>query len=256
MLTNLSTIKWAELFQSFTALIAVARLISLGLSRQQTSHLAFLCLFALTGLTLMPVNPASALYFWLYLMFSVVTWVASTQVVRDMVWHSLKDYPGIQTAARLTLIGALAASFLVSAAITTLNTTGARQGTVLYYVLVFDRVLAFGLGVVIAALLSLTLHYPLRISRNTYTSYTFFSVIFLVQALVDLVDSLAPGLYSVPVETGGLLVSGCLLLGWAWNLSTRQAEGPRIVSFETPREEDLLRQLEAMNQLLSRVGRR
>jgi hypothetical protein len=247
----------AEYIQSAASLLAAARLLKLGLARRQTAPLCFLFLFAVSCLVLSSLSAVSAGYFRVFLICTVLNWVISIWVVRDMFRLSLERYPGIQTAARWTLYSSLILSALVSIGLTFSPWQGSPHGrTNLYYVELTDRVIVLTLAVIVAGLLFFLSRYPLHLSRNTYVSCGFFSVIFLSQAIADMIDSFAAWLYSIPFDTAEVLLGGALFLGWALLLRPDNVASPQRFSFDAPRETDLLRQLDSMNQVLSRVGRR
>jgi hypothetical protein len=252
----MTALNGSEIFQSAAAAFAAARLSRLDLIRRQRAHFSFLCVFSLTGALLSSLPAASQAYFYSFLFLTVAGWVASIWVVRDMFRLALSQYPGIQTAARWSLYASLVLSFLISCILTFYGPHNSPGNGVLYYEQIADRLIVFALAVVIAGLLWFLSHYPLRLSRNTYVSCSLFSAVFLLQSAVDMIDSFAPGLYSVPFETAEVLICGVVFLGWALVLQRESLSRLRPVTFDTPREDQLLRQLDAMNQLLGRVGRR
>jgi hypothetical protein len=246
----------AELFQSAAALVAAIRILTVGLARRQYGLVSFLWLTSVSLLMLSFLPPTSQNYFRVFLVFTVLIWVASFQAVRDMFSLSLSEYPGIRTAARWTLYLSLGTAFLVSAALTFSDWQRGPHGALnLYYVQVADRVIVLTLAVIIAGMLFFLSRYPLHLSRNTYVSCFFFSAVFLSQAAMDLIDTFNAKLYSTFFDTAEILICGALFLGWAFLLRQETAPPVRRVTFDDPRESDLLRQLDAINQLLNRVGR-
>lgn len=77
---------------------------------------------------------------------------------------------------------------------------------------------------------------------------------------MDLIDSFREYLFSYQADIAGAMIYAALYAGWAWRLKPETvpevAAESRQISFEKPDEAELLRQLEAMNRLLIRVGRR
>jgi len=251
------TLNEAELFQSAAAMVAAVRLLTLGLARRQNSLVSFLFVTALALLVLSFLAPASQEYFRVFLVSTVLFWLVSFQSVKEMFALSMIEYPGIRTAARWTLYVSLGTSFLVSAALTLSHWQRGPHGAVnLYYIQVADRVIVLTLAVIVAGLLFFLSRYPLHLSRNTYVSCGFFSAVFLCQAAADLIDTFDTRLYSTFFDTCEALLCGVLFVGWAVLLRSETAAPACRVTFDAPRETDLLRQLDAMNRLLSRVGRR
>ena len=251
------TLNEAEIFQSAAALLAALRLLTLGLARRQKGLFSFLCTTSAVCFTLSFLPPASPNYFWIFLSGTLITWLVSIRAVREMFTLSLSEYPGIRTAAGWSLYASLTFSLLISAGLTFSHWQRGPHGTVsLYYVQVVDRVIGLALSVVVAGMMLFLSRYPLHLSRNTNISCFFFSAVFLAQAGIDLVDTFDTKLYSLSFDTVEVLICSGLFVGWTLLLRS-EAEAPsRRVSFEDPRESELLRQLDAMNRLLSRVERR
>jgi len=251
------TLNEAELFQGSAALIAAWRLASLGLARSQTAILSFLCLSSLCCFLLSTLPAASDYYFWIFLVCTGCTWAVSAWSVREMFSLSMAHYPGIRSAARWVLYASIAFSFLFSAGLAVSGWLKGPHGqTSLYYIQGADRVVVLTLAAIVAGLLWFLSRYPLHLSRNTYTSCILFSLVFVSEGVADLIDSFAPWLYWVGVDTAEVLLGAILFLGWAFLLRQETFAPARRVTFDDPRETDLLRQLDAMNRLLSRVGRR
>jgi hypothetical protein len=198
----------------------------------------------------------SSTYFWLYLASLGVNWVIDIFVVREMFALALGEYPGIRTAGRWAMYGATAVSVTASLAITTFFWNGGARGrSNLFYVEVVNRSVVFTLAVVVASILIFLSRYPLHLHRNTYISTSFFGAVLLSEAALMLVDSLSPHLYSDLVDRTQVSFVAACLVGWAVMLRPQTAGAPARVSFETPAEQQLLRQLESFNSLLSRSGR-
>jgi hypothetical protein len=247
----------AEFLQGIAALAAAFRLLSLGLARRQTALFSFVLLNAANLLVLVSIPSDSPLYFWLFIGFTVVNWVAAFLAVRGMFGLSMGDYPGIRTAARWALYATTSLAALLALGIGASAWGAGRNGrSNLFYIEVADRSFLLTLAVIVVGLIFFLSRYPLHLLRNTYVSCAIFSGILLSQAAADLVDSLSPHLYSHGTDIAASLVCAAFYVAWAFLLRPEEAVAAARISFEAPDESALLGELEAMNRLLGRVGRR
>jgi hypothetical protein len=244
----------AEFLQGAAAAVAAYRLLSAGLARTQWALFSFLVLNAAALAVLGSLPVASHPYFWIFIGYTALNWLVSCLAVREMFALSMGGYPGIRSAARwslyLSVTVAVSLSFLMAALAPTRN-----GRTNFFYIQLADRSIAFSLAVVVAGLLLFLSRYPLHLSRNTYVSCSFFSAILLCQAAVDLIDSLRTLLFSRYADTAEVLICGLAFLGWAAMVRPERESLSGRITFVRPDETELLRQLEAMNRLLTRVGR-
>ena len=177
--------------------------------------------------------------------------------VREMFVLVFRDYPGLRTAGKWALYVAIAIS--VGAFLLVLRSPwdGESVNTRrLFYELVFDRSVHFSLAVIIVILLMFLSRYPLDLDRNTYVASGFFSAMFLAQSLVRLLDSLSPKLFAHYADYPEVAFTALCFLGWGVMLGSAKAPVSRRVPANKPREAELLHQLESLNSILSRSGRR
>lgn len=246
-----------KLLEGTAASVAAARLFSLGLAKRQAALLTSLVLTAVVLFALASFPQASAPYFWLYIASVAVNWVVSVWVVREMFALSLEDYPGIRTVGRWAMYAATGISVTASLAVTGVFWNGGARGrSNLFYVEVVNRSVVFTLAVIVASILVFLSRYPLHLHRNTYVSTSFFSAVFLSEAVEMLIDSFNPLLHSAWVDKTQVIFVALCFGGWALMLRSQTAGAPARVSFEKPAEQELLRQLESFNALLARAGRR
>ncbi|MES1260537.1 MAG: hypothetical protein ABUS49_02285 [Acidobacteriota bacterium] len=211
---------------------------------------------ALGDIVLSSSAPNSPNYFWSYLIFQTAVLLTEVAVVRELFSLTMSEYPGIRTAARWMMYGALSVSAVSSFVLTTAFWGGGANGrSGLFYVLVLNRSIQFSLAVVVISFLVFLSHYPLHLHRNLYVSANFFGALFLMEAADSLVATLSPHLYSNLVDTTVVLLTSVLLAGWAGML--RASEAVAVApAFDAPGERQLLLQLESLNNTLSRAGRR
>jgi hypothetical protein len=248
----------AEYLQAAGAALAAGRLLQLGFSRSQPALLAFLTFNSIYLIVLATFGPASNAYYTIYLVGTILYWVVSVVAVREMFALTFDGYPGIRTVGRWVLYAATALAIAVSVLITVAVRHEYGHGkALLYWAEISNRSVVFTLAVIIAAIVRFLSHYPLHLGRNTYVSTTFFSAVFLSEAGMLVADGLTRSLYIVWVDVAQVVFAGVCFFGWALLLRPElAAPTPQRISFESPAEHELLQQLDSLNRLLSRAGRR
>ena len=131
-----------------------------------------------------------------------------------------------------------------------------RSHSYFFYWEVSQRSVVFTLAVIIITILFVLSKYPLRLGRNTWISSAFFGALFLSEAVRLLIDSLAPQLHSPYVDWSESVFIALCLISWAACLKPEAAQVPARVTFSTPHEDQLLKQLESLNQVMARAARR
>ena len=246
------------ILQAAAAAFAAARLLQFHLTRRFAYLFSYLVVTVLFAVGLSVLDRNSPAYYWSYLASGPVIWATASLTVYQLFALVFRDYPGLKTAGRWALNGALAISLIASAVIlrTPWSFLSARS-TALYYELVLDRSVHFGLAVIIVVLILFLSRYPLHLDRNTYVASGFFSAVFLAESVTRLIDTLSPALHANAVDTPEIAFVALAFTGWGVML--RAASAARIpvrVPGDPGREADLLRQLDALNGILSRSVRR
>lgn len=247
-----------EIFQSAAGVTAAAQLIRLDLSKKFPAIFWYATFVAILNLALGAMERSSIPYFWTYVLIAPLENIFSIFVVRELITVMFGRYPGIRTVGRWAMYAGIGISITLSILVTKYFWyAGAigRKKWGLFYIEITQRAIMFSLVVAIVAMLFALSRYPLHLSRNTYLSCGFFSALFLMTAARLFIDAAAQSLYTNVFDW---TVSACLALclgSWAFLLRPETATATQI-AFSTPREERLLQQLEALNQLLSRAARR
>ncbi len=244
--------------QAAAAAFAAARLLQLRLTSRFICLFSYLAATIFFDLSLSIVSPYSQAYFWIYVVAGPTIWVTASLAVFQMFSLIFRDFPGLRTVGRWALNGALAISILVSAAI--LRAPWPRETArtkALYYELIFDRSLHFGLAAIIVALIWFLSRYPLHLTRNTYVASGFFSAVFLAESAARLIDTLNPALYVNDIDRLEIVLVAVAFAVWGMMLqSPATAPAPARAPANPDREAELLRQLDAMNAVLTRSVRR
>jgi len=247
-----------ELIAAAASAAVAARFVYLGLLKHFPSLFAYLVLVGAINLTSGLMDTTSALYFWCYVLLESLKCILGIVAVRELFALTFSNYPGIRSVGRWATYAAVALAVGVSFLVTGFFWDGGSRGHSpdLFYLEISQRSVVFTLAIVIVTILVFLSKYPLRLSRNTMVSSVFFSVLFLCEASQLLADGLAPHLYNLYVDcTYSILVAICLL-GWAALLRPEPARAPERITFSTPREDHLLKQLDALNQMMTRAARR
>ena len=246
----------ANLLESAAAALAVGRLIQLKLVWRFPALIAWLAAIACWDFSLSFLSQQSPLYFRIWLGVVPVQSFFGVMAVRELFALVFRDYPGIRTAGRwgmYTGIGVAASGSIILA--NAFRRTTEPGSLLLLDVEVLQRSVVFSLAVVILSILFFLSRYPLRLDQNTYVFSSFFSVIFLSEALRLLIDSLELRLNNHGVDLAeAIFVSICMVM-WASLMQHADTPVPGRVRFSSPREDVLLEQLTSLNHMLSRAGR-
>lgn len=236
---------------AFTA----GRLVVRGLPKRQPALLVFLLLRFFLTLSSVALSNRSPLYFWAYVVLTPFDGLVSILAVRESLGLVLYQYPGLRSFGRWTMYGAVTVSLLISLPVTLAYWRGDVVKSNLYYVEVGNRSIAFGLAVVVAALLVFLSHYRLDLSRNRLVSSVAFGCLLLAEAVTLFVDSNAERLHFPFVDNlNGVFGLLCVLL-WGLFLEREELAAARTPRDPQPHDERNLRQLRALDQLVSRVAR-
>jgi hypothetical protein len=247
-----------ELIQTGASVAAVVRLSYLNLVRQFPALAAYLAFLAVIKLVFSVLDPVSRFYFWSYFVLEFLKWIFGVFAIRELFALMFNRYPGISTVGRWGMYFGVGLALSISLLVTRLFWSRGPQGrsVYLFYFEVSQRSVVFTLAFVIVTILLVLSRYPLRLSKNALVSAIFFSVLYLSEAAQMLVDSLAPKLYNLYVDWAEAVFVLICLLGWSALLTPETETIPARVAFSTPREDHLLQQLDALNQLMTRSARR
>lgn len=244
----------AELIQAAGAVAASARLVSAGLRKHFLALLSYLVFLAVLNLVLGLENAQSLLYFYSWVVLEPLKCVFSVLAVRELFTLTFENYPGIRTTGRWAIYSGV--TLAVSISLTaTIWAGGAHGRSKIFYFEACQRWVMFTLAVVIGAILWSLSRYPLHLRRNTLVSSICFSALFLADACRLFIDSLAIYLYNLPIDRTESVFACVCLLTWAVLLKPDEIIPTRI-TFSTPREDHLLEQLSALNQMMDRAARR
>ncbi|HVW07963.1 MAG TPA: hypothetical protein VHC90_05245 [Bryobacteraceae bacterium] len=246
------------ILQAAAAAFAAARLLQLRLIRRFLYVFSYLAATAVFDIGFSILDRHSQAYYWTYAIADPTIWLTASLAVYQMFSLIFRDYPGLTTAGRWALNGALALSLIAATVI--LRTPWSflsTRSTALYYELVLDRSIHFGLAAIVLVLMLFLSRYPLHLERNTYVASGFFSVVFLAESVTRFIDGFTPALFSHQVDNPEIVFVTLAFAGWGILLRTAAAVPvPVRGTANTVREAELLRQLDALNGILTRSVRR
>ena len=252
----MDTLRISGLLQTTAAVLAVGRLLQLKLGSRFPALLTWLMVTACGEFALISSQQRSDVYFRTWLIVAPVESIFGIMAVRELFALVFRDYPGIRSTGRWGMYTGLgvAASGSIVLANAFRRTTG-HGSLLLFNAEVLQRSVVFSLAIVIFTILFFLSRYPLNLGHNTYVSSSFFSAIFLSEALRLLIDSLSRRLNNPVVDFAeAAFISVCLVF-WTFLLQHADTPVPERVSFSSPQEEHLLEQLASLNHMLSRAGR-
>lgn len=247
-----------ELLVTAAAALVAGRLFWFGLARKFPALFSWSAWKIFSTAMLAVLSPKSLLYFWSYVAMLPLECLFGIVAVRELFALVFAAYPGIRTIGRWATYGAVALSLAATLSATQIfwsQSASGRAHSNIYYVQLGHRAVIFSLAIVIISLLYSISRYPLHLGRNAYLSCACFGTMFLGETAQSLLDSLAPKLFNHSIDWATNLFMAFCLLAWAAMLRPAEEAVATRVTFSSPAEDDLLRELASLNQLLSRATR-
>ena len=244
-------------------IILVIRLLSLRLHKvYRIFCILVLVQLAGTSLFIFEILSRAFDYRKMWLVLTVVSWVAMLWLVYMFLGAVLTTLPGILRISRQVLNGtcavaAVAAGFGARAALMVFfshRTVPAALETAFF----MDRVISTAALLILLAILAFVLWFPVEMPRNLVMFSFGLIVYFSAQIGVLVLHDLVPNLPSRGLSIAATLVSGFCFLYWSLAITTQgERASVRIGHGWEPREQKrLLSQLENMNSDLLRNARR
>ena len=240
-----------------TAAAATVLLARILLVRQETRFAAltfYLAQHLIWGISLALMPRTGPWYALVYKVSNPVEWVAATWCVAHLLGKGFEAYPGIRSMSRWATWGASVTAVCIALLLVSYFWQGNYRGRkTLLYLEVADRSVLLSLALIVILTAIFFSRYPFRLQSNTWASLIAFSAIILSMAVARLFDSLAPAMAALPADMTQLVFeAGCYLV---WAGYFRRDEAPAHVIVTYPGEQELLRQLQAMDGILHRAGR-
>lgn len=237
-------------------LLLAFRLFRSGLFRHYRSFFGFLVFEALRGMVMAALNSSSFAYQRVWVLTEPLEWLMYVVVVLEIYALVLKDYRGLATAGRWSLIAAVAIS-MIAAALTLLAPWHAsHQSRLMTYYYLAERAVYFSLAIFLVTILVLLMRYPIVLTRNIVAHSVIFSIYFLSGTVLYQLLNLG-GMRVLSVVSYGLAMVNLAVLG-GWLLLLNPAGEDRKQQMRPAwmpgREEDLVLQLNNLNMALLRLS--
>jgi hypothetical protein len=243
--------------EAAAAAFAAARLLQYRVAGRFRFLCTYLIATSLSCAVLSVLARGSRTYFWIFIASESLLCFVAVLAVQEMFALLFRAYPGLRTLGGWALSAALFVSLLIFLIFFRPPWEHESPNTrILFYELALDRLVHFALAVVIMMQMYFLSHYPLRLDRTTKVASAFFSAMFLAQSAARLLDTLTPKLFVNGVDYSEVVFSALCFIGWGLMLQPDSVPAPRPSATQKPREAELLQQLESLNDMLSRSGRR
>jgi hypothetical protein len=241
-----------------TALLAF-RLYRSGLFRTYRWFFGYLCFRVVRSLLLLEFRPHSTAYGVLWALTEPLLWLLYVLITLELCGLILDRYPGIASASRWLIMGALGLSVFLSMLTLAADLSAPDTG---YRILVYFNVIRRGLfSSLIIFLLVVTVFlrwYPASLSRNLITHTVVFALYFTSYAAGLLARNLMGPEVTRTFSTVQQGVAVCCLAIWLARLNAAGERRsvrirPRLDSLD---EQRILEQLETVNSNLLRTSRK
>jgi hypothetical protein len=234
-----------------------ARLYFSGLHRRYRAFFLYMAFFTLQSAALLALAPDSGAYQKVWVLSEPFEWFFYAWVVLELFSLVLRDYQGLYTVGRWSLILATSIALLASVFSLAVPSHATTQGRLLAYYYVAERAVYFSLVVFLLTILILLTRYPITLNRNTIIHSLIFSVYFAGNAAIFLMLS-THGSGVLRIATYATLAVNLGALG-TW-LAMLNPAGERCSRKLRPawmpgREDELSNQLNSLNAALLRVAR-
>jgi hypothetical protein len=217
----------------------------------------FLAAEALQDIALLPINPNSSLYGWIYIFSTPILWILAYFVVLELYRLILEDYPGIASVGRRAVTWCMGLAVVVSIAyaIPDLRTAKGPFPILGIYVIV-ERSTILGLLLFLVLIQLFLVRYRLRLSPNRMIYATGYALYFGVGIAQDIILAALGIRVATAVSLWMVVAAGVILLAGA-SLLRNTGEVRAVVESGEPSgdRERLRQQLADINRLLSKAAR-
>ncbi len=234
-----------------------ARLCLSGLHRRYQAFFVFLIFFALQNLAVAVAGYTSSAYYRFYVVTEPVAWFLYAWVVLELYSLVLKDYQGLYTVGRWSLMAAIALAMLGSAASLLVPSHATAQGHLLSFYYVAERAVYFSLVVFLLSMVAVLTRYPITLNRNIIIHSVVFSIYFFGTTVAFFLLS-TRGMAALRMATYMIQALNFAALGaWLALLNPRGERCPQRLrmAWRPQQEEKLAHQLNTLNLALRRVAR-
>jgi hypothetical protein len=225
------------------------------LSRIYVWFFVFLCFEILRSVILLPISPKTNVYAWLFLTSQPMLWLIYVLVVMELYSLAFAGYKGITSLSRWVVAASL--GLAVGVSVLTLSADLARptgRFKILVYYSVIERGLVFSLVVFLLLITLFLLWFPISVRWNLLLHAGLYSLYFMSSTFALFVRNVS-GYQTTPAINAVLMLINIVCFGeWLWRFDKAgEAEpAPFRKSWRPEDEERLLRQMEALNNIILR----
>jgi len=198
-------------------------------------------------------------YGWVWLASAPLSWVFYILVVLELYSLVLRNYKGIATLGRWTLMAALGISILISALTLSADLSNSAESyPVLRYFTVIERGVISSLAIFLLLITAFLVWYPVPLSRNVVVYSVVYSVYFLSTTMGFLVRNITGNDAMSMVHLVLSSVTVCCLVVWIVLLNRKSESLTMVVGqhWRQEEEEQLMEQLGTINSTLLRAARK
>jgi hypothetical protein len=198
-------------------------------------------------------------YGWVWMVTEPLAWVLYILVVLELYSLVLRNYKGIATLGRWTLMGALGLSIVISALTLWADLSNpAERFPILLYFTAIERGIVSSLAIFLLLITAFLVWYPVPLSRNVVVYSVVYSVYFLSTTMGFVVRNIAGNEATSTVHLVLMSVTVCCLVAWIVLLNRRSESATLVVGqrWRPDEGEQLVEQLTAINSALLRAARK
>jgi len=256
-MTSASVESSLQILSLLCCLLAVARLIQLRLVRVYPFFFSFLCIPLALQAVVVTYGPGSLAFFWSWWCLEPLRNISYILVVWELFSAVFRNYAGLRSLSRWVM--GLAAAFAPVGLVLTMLAPGSKivSKTMTFRLVRFERGITFGLVIFIIILLYFISKYPIKLPRNNVVLCILYTIWFLGDSAFLLTASFLPKGHEDIMNDGLAVFEIGSYLGWAVLLSkTGEYQETRVrQNISREREQVLIGELTAMNEVLLRAGR-
>ncbi|MCL6545990.1 MAG: hypothetical protein K6T61_12245, partial [Bryobacteraceae bacterium] len=207
------------------ALALLARLLHSRLRKVYFWFLIQLLFQSAQNLAMLPLNPTTNLYAWVYLFTQPVTWVLYILVVLEVYSLALRNHPGLATLSRWVLTSAMFAALAISAFTLTadLSKPPGKFPLLVYYGIA-ERGVTFSLVLFLVIIIGFLAWTPVPVRRNIVLHAALYTTYFLASSASLFLRNILGYELVAAVSVAQISINNLCLLLWILFLNRKGEE--------------------------------
>jgi hypothetical protein len=235
--------------------ILAFRLYRNGLFRRYPALFAYMIFQAPYSIFPWFVSTKSTEYFWFWIVTMPMFWALNILIVRELCGIVLDRHKGFYTLGRWVMYGSVAVSGVLSllSLLPRMKPAMAMRSRLLWYALGMERGVGLALALFLLLMLLAVSRYPVHLSRNVLLNAFLFTVHFLANTLVSIIQMVFRLRVNNYLDYSMIFVSSACMVVWFLFLTPagemQEVSWPR---FRADYEKRVLDRLDAINSVLAR----